>query len=162
MQDMCRRFAEEQLKPIAALTDREHKFPREQVTEMAKLGLLGIGIDEKWGGSGMDYLAYSIAVEEISRGCASAGVIQSAHISLYCGPVNYFGSNETKEEFLKPFASGEKIGCFGLSESGNGSDAGAASTTVKRDGDFYILNGSKAWITNAKEAGCNPIYMTHV
>lgn len=108
----------------------------------------------------MDYLAYSIGVEEISRGCASAGVIMSAHTSLYCGPVDNFGNDEQKAKYLTPFASGQKIGCFGLSEPGNGSDAGAASTTVKRDGDSYVLNGSKMWITNASEADAAIVFAT--
>jgi len=108
----------------------------------------------------MDYLAYAVAMEEISRGCASAGVIMSAHNSLYCMPVEKWGTPEQKEEFLTPFASGQKIGCFGLSEPGNGSDAGAASTTAVRDGDGWVLNGTKAWITNAHEASASVVFAT--
>merc|ERR1712070_816964 len=118
---------------------------------MSELGLMGIAVDEEHGGAGMDYLAYAIAMEELSRGYASVGVIMSAHFSLYCGPVDMYGTDAQKEQFLTPFASGSKIGCFGLSEPGNGSDAGAASTTAVDAGDHWVLNGSKAWITNAHE-----------
>jgi butyryl-CoA dehydrogenase len=103
-------------------------------------------------GADMDYLSYAIAMEEISRGCASAGVIMSVNNSLYNGPVNTWGTHEQKEEFLTPVASGAKIGCFMLSEPGNGSDAGAASTTATDDGDHWVINGTKGWITNAFEA----------
>jgi butyryl-CoA dehydrogenase len=158
--DMCRSFADDVITPGAALTDREHKYPAEVVAQMAELGLMGVPFEQEFGGAGMDYLAYSIGVEEISRACASAGVIMSAHTSLYCGPVHSFGTQAQKEQYLTDFASGRKIGCFGLSEPGNGSDAGAASTTVRRDGDAWILNGSKAWITNAMEADAAIVFAT--
>ena len=101
-------------------------------------------IDPEYGGSGMDTLSYAIACEEISKGCASAGVIMSVNNSLYCAPVNKYGTDEQKEKFLTPVASGEVPGCFMLSEPGNGSDAGAASCTAREDGDDYIINGAKA------------------
>lgn len=104
------------------------------------------------GGPGLDYLAYAIAMEEVSRGCASCGVIMSVNNSLYLGPILSNGTQKQKDTFVQPFSEGDKIGCFALSEPGNGSDAGAASTTAKKDGDFYVLNGRKAWITNAHEA----------
>ena len=110
---------------------------------MGELGLMGIDVPEEYGGAGLDTLAYAVTLEEISRGCASAGVIMSAHNSLYIGPLKYFGSHNLKEEFITPFTTGEKIGCFGLSEPGNGSDAGAASTTAKEENDKWILNGTK-------------------
>ena len=109
----------------------------------------------------MDNLAYAIAVEEISRGCASLGVCLSAHHSLYCAPVEKWATPEQKERWLTPYAAGEKVGVFGLSEPGNGSDAGAASTTAKPDGDGgFVLTGTKAWITNAHEASCALVFAT--
>jgi butyryl-CoA dehydrogenase len=108
--------------------DAQHLFPGKAVKKLGELGLMGVSVPEEFGGAGMDYLAYAIAMEEISRGCASTGVIMSVNNSLYCGPVEMAGTTAQKEEFLAPFASGNKLGCFGLSEPGNGSDAGAAST----------------------------------
>lgn len=138
---------------------------------MGELGLMGIDQDEALGGAGLDSLAYAVALEEISRGCASAGVIMSAHNSLYLGlgnrlrfyktdkcnndlfsPLKYFASDPLKETYVRDFVDGTKIGCFCLSEPGNGSDAGAASTTAKDEGDRWVLNGTKAWITNAHQA----------
>ena len=110
---------------------------------MGELGLMGIDVPEEYGGAGLDTLAYAITLEEISRGCASAGVIMSAHNSLYIGPIKYFGSDKQKQEFIQPYTTGEKIGCFGLSEPGNGSDAGAASTTAKEESGQWIINGTK-------------------
>merc|ERR1712012_930423 len=119
---------------------------------MGELGLMGINVDEKYGGSGLDALAYAVTLEEISRGCASAGVIMSAHNSLYISPIHTFGNKAQKAEWVAPFVTGEKIGSFCLSEPGNGSDAGAASTVAREDGDNWILNGTKMWITNAHQA----------
>lgn len=160
--EMCRKFADEELSPNAGRWDKEHVFPKEAVESMAELGLMGIAVDEEYGGAGMDYLAYAVAMEEISRGCASVGVIMSAHFSLYCGPIQVFGNEVQKKEYLAPFASGTKIGCFGLSEPGNGSDAGAASTTAQYDAgnDTYVINGTKAWITNAHEADAAVVFAT--
>jgi len=147
-----RDFAEQELKPIAGQLDKEHRYPKEQVIKMGEMGLMGISTPEELGGANMDYLAYAIAMEEISRGCASAGVILSAHNSLYLAPILAFGTAEQKEKYVRPFTTGEKIGCFALSEPGNGSDAGAASTMAKESNNGYILNGTKAWITNSFEA----------
>lgn len=160
LQKTCRDFADNELKPIAAKIDREHLYPKEQVEKMGDLGLMGIAVEEEQGGTGLDYLAYAIAMEEISRGCASAGVIMSAHNTLYLGPIQHWGNESQKKNFLQPFTSGKKIGCFGLSEPGNGSDAGAASTTAVLKGDKYILNGTKAWITNAHEAEAAVVFAT--
>ncbi|XP_025161326.1 short-chain specific acyl-CoA dehydrogenase, mitochondrial isoform X2 [Harpegnathos saltator] len=146
-------FAEGELKPIAAEIDKKHRFPKEQIKKMGELGLMGICIPEALGGTGLDYLAYAIAMEEISRGCASTGVIMSVHNSLYLGPLDKFGNDKQKEKYIVPYLNSEKIGCFALSEPGNGSDAGAASTVGKANGDTFIINGTKAWITNAFEAG---------
>jgi len=113
---------------------------------------MAMEIPEEYGGPGLDSLAYAVAMTEISRGCASAGVIMSAHNSLYLGPLKYFASENLKQNFISPFADGQKIGCFCLSEPGNGSDAGAASTTARDEGDHWVLNGTKAWITNSYQA----------
>jgi len=116
------------------------------------MGLLAVTLSEKEGGAGLDYLAYAIAMEEISRGCASCGVIMSVNNSLYLGGLHKFGTDSQKKKYLSPFTNGDKIGCFALSEPGNGSDAGAASTTARLEGDSWVLNGTKAWITNGYEA----------
>lgn len=112
------------------------------------------------GGTGLDYLAYAIALEEISRGCASTGVIMSVNNSLYLGPIQHFGNQEQKQTFIQPYTTGDRVGCFALSEPGNGSDAGAASTTAKLHGNKYILNGTKAWITNGYEAEVAIVFAT--
>ncbi|NWR75833.1 ACADS protein, partial [Centropus unirufus] len=156
----CRDFAEKELVPLAAQLDREHRFPAEQVKKMGGLGLLAMDVPEEYKGAGLDYLAYSIAVEEISRGCASTGVIVSVNNSLYLGPILKFGSEEQKHKWIAPFTSGDKIGCFALSEPGNGSDAGAASTVARLDGDEWVLNGTKAWITNAWDASATVVFAT--
>lgn len=127
---------------------------------------MGINIPSEYNGSELDALSYAIAMEEISRGCASVGVIMSAHNSLYLYPIQAFGTPEQHEQWIAPYAActtdgGElKIGCFGLSEPGNGSDAGAASTTAKLEGDEWVLNGTKAWITNAHESSAAVVFAT--
>lgn len=145
---------------MAAELDREHRFPAEAMRIAGELGLMGVTVSPEYGGSGLDYLSYAIAVEEIARGCASAGVIVSVNNSLYCGPLERFGTDDQKRRFLAQAASGAQLGCFALSEPGNGSDAGAASTTALRDGDAWVLNGTKAWITNAHEADCALVMAT--
>ena len=133
---------------------RTCEYPEAQIKKMGELGLMGIDVPEEYGGAGLDTLAYAVTLEEISRGCASAGVIMSAHNSLYIGPVKYFGSEKIKEQYLPPYVTGEKIGCFGLSEPGNGSDAGAASTTAKEESDRWILNGTKVKSRNEISMPC--------
>uniref|UniRef100_A0A8C3LJP3 Short-chain specific acyl-CoA dehydrogenase, mitochondrial n=1 Tax=Chrysolophus pictus TaxID=9089 RepID=A0A8C3LJP3_CHRPC len=160
LRQTCRDFAEKELMPLAAQLDKEHRFPAEQVKKMGSLGLLAVEVPEQFKGAGLDYLAYSIAVEEISRGCASTGVIVSVNNSLYLGPILKFGSEEQKRKWISPFTSGDKIGCFALSEPGNGSDAGAASTVARLDGDEWVLNGTKAWITNAWDASATVVFAT--
>jgi len=160
LQDTCKQFAETELWPIAGEIDKNCRYPAEQVKKMGELGLMGINVDEEFGGSGLDALAYAVTLEEISRGCASAGVIMSAHNSLYISPIHTFGNKAQKEEWVAPFVSGEKVGAFCLSEPGNGSDAGAASTVARDDGDNWILNGTKAWITNAHQADCFVVFAT--
>ncbi|KEK25518.1 acyl-CoA dehydrogenase AcdA [Bacillus gaemokensis] len=145
---MVRDFARNEVAPTAAERDEEERFDRALFDQMADLGLTGIPWPEEYGGIGSDYLAYVIAVEELSRVCASTGVTLSAHTSLAGWPVYKFGTEEQKQKFLRPMAEGKKIGAYGLTEPGSGSDAGGMKTTAKRDGDHYILNGSKIFITN--------------
>ena len=122
---------------------------------------MGLNVEEKYNGSGLDAMSYASAMEEISRGCASVGLIMSAHNSLYLQPINAFGSEALKEEFVAPYAKGgDNIGCFGLSEPGSGNDTNAASTTAVDDGDSWIINGTKAWVTNAHESKAAVIIAT--
>ncbi|XP_077317608.1 short-chain specific acyl-CoA dehydrogenase, mitochondrial [Lithobates pipiens] len=160
LRDTCREFAERELQPIAAQLDREHRFPQDQVRQMGQMGLLAVDVPEELGGAGLDYLAYSIAVEEISRGCASTGVIMSVNNSLYLGPILKNATEDQKTKWITPYCSGDKIGCFSLSEPGNGSDAGAASTVARLDGDHWVLNGTKSWITNAWDASATVVFAT--
>ncbi|KAH8050733.1 oxidoreductase [Aureococcus anophagefferens] len=148
------------LYPIAGEVDRLHRYPGEVVSELGEMGMMGMMVEEAHGGGDMDALSYAVALEEVSRGCASTGVIMSVNNSLYCAPVRANGDEAQLAEFLAPFAAGEKLGCFGLSEPGSGSDAGAASTTARDDGDAWVLNGTKAWITNAHEADAAVVFAT--
>lgn len=152
LKDMVAKFAQEKIAPIAAETDHEHKFPAEIIKEAGELGLMGIAHPTEYGGAGMDYVSYFLAIEEISRWCASTGVIISAHYSLVCDPILRFGTEEQKQKYLPDLLSGKKIGSFSLTESGAGSDAGATKTTAKLVGDKWVLNGSKQFATNGKEA----------
>ncbi|EDV94899.1 short-chain specific acyl-CoA dehydrogenase, mitochondrial [Drosophila grimshawi] len=161
LQKTCRDFANSELVGAnAARFDREHLYPAQQIKQMGELGLMAVSVPEELGGTGLDYLAYAIAMEEISRGCASAGVIMSVNNSLYLGPLQSFANDAQKAEYITPFVSGERVGCFALSEPGNGSDAGAASTVATEKGDHYVLNGTKAWITNAFEAEASIVFAT--
>lgn len=148
IRQMVRTFALNEVAPGAAERDATGEFPWEVVKEMARYNLLGIPFPSKYGGAGADTLSYIIAVEELSRVCATTGVIVSAHTSLGSHPLYQFGSEEQKERFLKPMAHGEKLGGFGLTEPNAGTDAGSLQTTAIREGDFYRLNGSKIFITN--------------
>ena len=150
--EACAQLADGQLAPNAGAWDQAHEYPASAVQQMAELGLMGIAVPEEEGGSGADNVAYVLAMEEISRGCASCGVIMSVNNSLYCDPVRRYATEAQKEEWLRPYASGAKLGAFGLTEPGNGSDAAAMRTVAERDGDDWVLNGTKAWITNAYEA----------
>lgn len=151
-QRMCREFAARELIPHAKHLDEHHEFPREAVKKLAELSLLGVAVPDTYGGAGLDNVCYALAMEEISRGDASVGVIMSVNNSLYCDPVMKFGTEEQKQEFLVPFARGEKLGCFGLTEPEAGSDAAAQKTTAVKKGDHYVINGSKNWITNGPVA----------
>src|SRR5687768_4167603 len=148
----CREFADREIRPIAAQLDREARFPKELVARMAELGLMGIEVPVELGGSGLDTVAYVLAMEEISSACASTGVIMSVNNSLVCDPLMKFGTPEQKEQWLVPLASGQKLGCFMLSEPEAGSDAAAQRTVARRDGDGYIIDGTKNWITNGPQA----------
>jgi len=139
---------------------KKHEYPSNAIEQLSELGLMGINVKEEHNGAGLDALSYAIAMEEISRGCASVGVIMSAHNSLFLYPVDTFADEKLKSDFVAPFATGEKIGCFGLSEPGNGSDAGAATTTAVDNGDSWIINGTKAWITNAYESAAAVVFAT--
>lgn len=160
LQKTCRDFADNELVPIAGKLDKEHQFPLEQIKKLGELGIMCVDIPESEGGTGLDYLAYAIALEEISRGCASTGCIVSVNNSLYLGPIKKNANQMQKELFQTPFLHGDKVGCFALSEPGNGSDAGAASTTAVLQGDHYVLNGTKAWITNGYEAEASVVFAT--
>ena len=145
---MMRDFAKNEVEPTAAERDEEERFDMEIFRKMADLGLTGIPFPEEYGGIGSDYLAYCIAVEELSRVCASTGVTLSAHTSLASWPIYKYGTEEQKQKYLVPLAQGTSIGGYGLTEPGSGSDAGGMRTTAKLDGDHYVLNGSKIFITN--------------
>nr|QTY21853.1 acyl-CoA dehydrogenase C-2 to C-3 short chain [Ctenopharyngodon idella] len=160
MRQTCRDYAQKELAPIAAQLDKDHMFPAKQVQELGAMGVMAVEVPESLGGAGMDYLAYCLAVEELSRGCASTGVIVSVNNSLYLGPVLKFGTEEQKKQWITPFTTGEKVGCFALSEPGNGSDAGAASTLARQEGDEWVLNGTKAWITNCWDASATVVFAT--
>ena len=152
LQDEVRRFAEEVIKPLAKDTDGKGIFPRDAIRQAGEMGLAGVAVPEEWGGAGMDVISYCLVIEEVSRVCGSSGVILSVNNSLVCDPLMKFANDEQKELFLKPLAAGEKLGCFALTEPGAGSDAAALRTTAKRDGDDYILNGNKVFITNGTDA----------
>lgn len=145
-------FAKNEVLPKAAEIDRNHRHPKELVARMGELGLLGVAIPEQWGGAGFDTLSYALAMEEISRACASTGVIMSVNNSLVCDPLNKFATDEQKREFLAPLAAGQLLGCFALSEPEAGSDAAAQKTIAKADGDDFVITGIKNWITNGPVA----------
>lgn len=149
---MIREFAEKEVKPLAAEIDEQERFPQETVEKMAKLGLFGIPLEKEYGGAGGDNLMYTIAVEELSRACATTGVILSAHTSLCLAPIAQNGTEEQKRKYLPKLASGEWLGAFGLTEPNAGTDASAQQTTAVLDGDEWVLNGSKIFITNGGKA----------
>jgi butyryl-CoA dehydrogenase len=155
-----REFAQAELKPHAREIDETGRFPREIFDKAAKLGLTGVALPEQYGGAGMDHVSYTIVVEEISRVCASTGVILSVQNSLYCDPIYRFGTEEQKKLFLVPFAGGHKIGCYALTEPQAGSNAAALRTTAVRKRDHYVINGTKAWITNGGVADAAIVYVS--
>jgi len=149
---MVREFAVNELEPRAKEIDETAEFPWDTVKKMAELGLMGMPFSEEWGGGGSDTLGYSIGVEEVSRVCAATGITMAAHTSLGVAPIYQFASQEQKKKYLPDIASGRKLAAFGLTEPGAGSDAGATETTAVRDGDYYIVNGTKCFITNGSTA----------
>lgn len=157
---MVRDFAINEVAPTAGERDEEERFDREIFDQMAELGLTGIPWPEEYGGIGSDFLAYAIAVEELSRVCASTGVTLSAHTSLAGWPIFKFGTEEQKQKYLKPMAQGKKIGAYCLTESGSGSDAGGMKTMARKEGDHYVLNGSKIFITNGGVAEIYVVFAT--
>lgn len=152
IRDMARQFAQKELLPVAAELDEKSLFPTQHLAKMAELGLMGMMIPEEWGGSGLDTISYVTALEEIAAACASTAVTMSVNNSLYCGPINKFGSEAQKKKHLVSFARGEKLGAYCLSEPGTGSDAANQQTTATLKGGKYILNGTKNFITNGPHA----------
>ena len=158
LQRTVREFADTEVKPLAKELDETGHFPRENFRKAAELGLTGVAVPEQYGGAGMDHISYTIMIEEISRVCASTGVILSVQNSLYCDPVLRFGTEEQKKRFLLPFARGERIGCYALTEPQAGSNAAALRTKAVLKGDKYVINGTKAWITNGGAADATIVY----
>ena len=152
LQQTFREFAENEVKPLAKELDETERFPTETVRKMAELGMMGLPIPEEYGGSGIDQIGYVLAVEELSKVCATTGIILSAHTSLCCWPIMTFGTEEQKEKYLKPLASGQKLGAFALTEPSAGTDASMQKSTAVLEGDHYVLNGNKVFITNAGAA----------
>ena len=149
---LFREFAENEVKPLAQEVDETEKFPRGTVEKMQKIGFMGIPIPKEYGGQGCDPLTYIMCVEELSKVCGTTGVIVSAHTSLCCDPILTYGNEEQKQKYLAPLAKGEKLGAFALTEPGAGTDAQGCQTKAVLDGDEWVLNGSKCFITNGKEA----------
>ncbi|MCZ4304893.1 acyl-CoA dehydrogenase [Zoogloeaceae bacterium G21618-S1] len=152
IRDAMRDFSRERLAPFAEAWDRDHTFPREALKELAELGALGMVVPEQWGGAGMDYMSLVLAIEEIAAGDGATSTIVSVQNSLACGIPNRYGNDAQKEQWLKPLAKGEMLGCFCLTEPHVGSDAGAIKTTAVKDGDEWVINGVKQFITTGREA----------
>ncbi|BAE52403.1 acyl-CoA dehydrogenase [Paramagnetospirillum magneticum] len=150
IRDMARSFAREKLAPNAARWDREHLFPTDAIAEMGELGFLGMVVPSEWDGAGTDYVSYAMAVMEIAAGCGPLSTIMSVHNSVGCMPILTYGTEAQKDEFLRPMARGEKLGCFCLTEPEAGSDAASIRTRARRDGDHYVLSGAKQFISTAK------------
>jgi alkylation response protein AidB-like acyl-CoA dehydrogenase len=152
IRDAAREFAQGTLAPNSADWDRNATFPKEALAEMGKLGFMGMQVPEEWGGSGVDHVAYALAVEEIAAGDASTSTIMSVHNSVVCMPVLKYGTTEQKEKFLRRLAKGEMLGCFCLTEPQAGSDASSLKTRARRDGNHWVLNGTKQFITSGSNA----------
>src|SRR5579872_3041357 len=159
LRQTVRDFADAEVKPLAREPDETGRFPRDNFRKAAELGLTGVALPQAFGGAGFDHASYSIVIEEISRACASTGVILSVQNSLYCDPLYRFGSEEQKKKFLAPFALGERIGCYALTEPQAGSNAAAVRTSAIRKNGEYIVNGTKAWITNGGVADAALVYV---
>ena len=161
LQNSVREFAESEVKPLARENDEKGHFPRALFAKAAELGLTGIALPENEGGAGFDHISYTIAIEEISRCCASTGVILSVQNSLYCDPIHRFGTGDQRKRLLAPYARGEKIGCYALTEPQAGSNAAALQTKAVKKGDVYVVNGTKAWITNGAAADAAIVYVNN-
>ncbi|MGE3260395.1 MAG: acyl-CoA dehydrogenase [Bacteriovoracia bacterium] len=158
--EQVKQFAQKEIVPKAAEIDQTGKFPMDIVKQMGAMGLMGINVPTEFDGAGLDYLTYALVGEEINAACASTGVIFSAHNSLACGPMKKWATPEQNKKWLAPMARGEKIGAFALSEPGSGSDAGALITICKKEGDHYLVNGTKNWITNGPESDTIILFAT--
>ena len=158
LQSGVRDFVEKEIKPLAIQIDENHRIPDELVQKMSALGLLGSYLPEAYGGAGLDILSYALVVEEVSKACASSGVLISAHTSLACDPILQFGSEEQKKKFLPPLAAGEKIGAFLLTEPEAGSDVAGMTCTCQKDGDGYLINGNKIFVTNGGYRGTGILF----
>lgn len=161
LQDSVRDFVNKEIKPLAIQIDEEHAIPDALVRQMGEMGFLGSYLPEEYGGAGLDMLSYAILVEEISKACGSSGVLISAHTSLCSGPINTFGTEAQKQQWLPALNSGEKIGCFLLTEPDAGSDAGGTATTYQREGDEFVITGSKIFVTNGGYLGTGVLFATH-
>jgi acyl-CoA dehydrogenase len=159
-QKMFHEFAQKEIAPFAASYDESAEFPRETIDKMAANGLMGVPIPEEWGGAGADFLTYILFIEEISRACASTGVILAVHTSVGTFPILYYGTEEQKQKYVPKLARGEYIGAYALTEPSAGSDAGALRTSARREGDEYVLNGSKIFISNGGHADVYTVFAT--
>jgi len=161
LRDTVRDFVGKEIRPMAMKIDEEHKIPEELIAKMSAMGLLGSYIPEEYAGAGLDMLSYAIVVEEVSKACASSGVLISAHTSLACDPIYRFGTPEQKHTFLPELATGRKIGCVLLTEPDVGSDVSGMSTMYRREGDEFVINGGKTFITNGGFLGTGVLFATH-
>src|SRR3974377_1189732 len=159
LQKTVREFAESEVRPLAKELDETGQFPRELFRKAAELGLTGVAFPESEGGGGFDHIAYTIVIEEVSRCCASTGVILSVQNSLFCDPIHRYGTEEQKKRFLLPFTRGEKHGCYAINEPQAGSNAAALPTKAPKKGNQYVINGTKAWITNGGVADAAIVYV---
>jgi alkylation response protein AidB-like acyl-CoA dehydrogenase len=160
VRDVARKFADERLFPHAGEFDKNAKLDRAIIKEMGQLGLMGVKVPEKYGGAGLDNLAYAISIEELSRGCASHGLVAAVHGSLFAVPLIQSGTEEQKMKYLPPVCAGEKMAAYSLSEADSGSDAGSLRLSAKEDGDSYILNGTKLWVTHGAVADYIIVFAT--
>ena len=161
LRDTVRDFVQNEVKPLAISIDQEHKIPDELIAKMSEMGLLGCFLPEEYGGAGLDILSYVLVVEEVSKACASSGVLISAHSSLGCSPIYQFGTEEQKKKYLPDMATGRKIGCILLTEPDVGSDVAGMTTMYRREGDEFVITGGKTFITNGACLGTGVVFATH-
>ena len=161
LRDSVRDFVQNEVKPLAISIDQEHKIPDELIAKMSEMGLLGCFLPEEYGGAGLDILSYVLVVEEVSKACASSGVLISAHSSLGCSPIYQFGTEEQKKKYLPDMATGRKIGCILLTEPDVGSDVAGMTTMYRREGDEFVITGGKTFITNGACLGTGVVFATH-